>query len=65
MLDALSRPLQRAPAPIKVALRLWRLHQLIRESLKFLTVGGVGLVVDLLFNALLYAGGDDHSTTSR
>lgn len=60
VLDALSRPLQRAPASIKVALRLWRgLHQLVRESLKFLTVGGVGLVVDLfVFNALLYAGGD-------
>jgi len=60
VLDALSRPLQRAPAALNVALRLWfGLHQLIRESLKFLTVGGVGLVVDLLvFNALLYAGGD-------
>jgi putative flippase GtrA len=60
VLDSLGRPLQRAPASIKVALRLWHgLHQLIRESLKFLTVGGVGLVVDLLvFNALLYAGGD-------
>ncbi len=42
------------------ALRFWyRLHQLIRESLKFLTVGSVGFVVDLLiFNTLLYAGGD-------
>ena len=60
MLVCLGRPLRRAPASNKFALRLWsRLHQLVRESLKFLTVGGVGLVVDLLvFNALLYAGGD-------
>jgi putative flippase GtrA len=60
MLDAVTRPLKRAPAHFRVGLRLWHgLHQLIRESLKFLAVGGVGLVVDLLvFNALLYAGGD-------
>jgi putative flippase GtrA len=60
VLDSPTRPLQRAPAPVRSALRLWYgLHQLIRESLKFLTVGSVGFVVDLLvFNALLYAGGD-------
>ncbi|HEY9379239.1 MAG TPA: GtrA family protein [Jiangellaceae bacterium] len=60
MLDTPPRPLQRAPAPLRGALRFWyRLHQLIRESLKFLTVGSVGFVVDLLvFNTLLYAGGD-------
>jgi putative flippase GtrA len=60
VLDTVPRPLQRAPAPVKVAFRLWyRLHQLIREALKFLTVGGLGYVVDLLvFNALVYAGGD-------
>ncbi|HET6920316.1 MAG TPA: GtrA family protein [Jiangellaceae bacterium] len=60
MLNTLTRPLRRAPAPFRMALRLWYgLHQLIRESLKFLTVGSVGFAVDVLvFNALLYAGGD-------
>jgi putative flippase GtrA len=45
---------------VRGALAFWyRLHDLIRESLKFATVGSVGFVVDLLvFNALLYAGGD-------
>jgi putative flippase GtrA len=60
VLDSLARPLQRAPGSFKGALRLWYgLHQRVRESVKFLTVGSVGFVVDLLvFNALLYAGGD-------
>jgi putative flippase GtrA len=59
VLDTLTNSLRRRPAPVMAALRLWRgLHQLIRESLKFATVGSVGFVVDLLvFNALLYAGG--------
>lgn len=41
------------------ALRVWyRLHQLIREGLKFATVGGAGFLVDLtVFNALLFSGG--------
>ncbi|HSK26375.1 MAG TPA: GtrA family protein [Jiangellales bacterium] len=40
--------------------RAWyRLHALVREGAKFLTVGGLGYVVDVtVFNALLYAGGE-------
>jgi putative flippase GtrA len=54
------RPPRRAPAPVHTAFRLWyQLHQLIRESLKFATVGSVGFVVDIaVFNALLYSGGE-------
>lgn len=41
-------------------LRSWyRLHRLVREGLKFATVGGVGYVVDIsVFNMLLFAGGE-------
>ena len=36
----------------------YQLHHLIRESVKFATVGSFGFVVDVaVFNALLYAGG--------
>lgn len=40
--------------------RAWyRLHTLVREGAKFLTVGSVGYVVDVtVFNTLLYAGGE-------
>ncbi len=60
VLDAAIRPPQGAPAPVHTAFRLWyRLHQLLRESLKFATVGSVGFVVDIaVFNALLYSGGE-------
>lgn len=60
VLDPPARALRRVPAPVRASFRVWYgLHQLIRESLKFLTVGGVGFVVDLVvFNALLFAGGD-------
>lgn len=39
-------------------LALWyQLHLLIRESLKFATVGSVGFIVDIVvFNALLFGG---------
>jgi len=58
--DTAIRPPQGAPAPVHAAFRLWyRLHQLLRESLKFATVGSVGFVVDIaVFNALLYSGGE-------
>ena len=60
VLDAAIRPPQRAPAPVHSAFRIWyQLHQLIRESLKFATVGSVGFIVDIaVFNALLYSGGE-------
>jgi len=60
VLDTAIRPPQRAPAPVHTAFRLWyQLHQLIRESLKFATVGSVGFVIDIaVFNALLYSGGE-------
>lgn len=60
VLDPPARALRRVPAPVRASFQVWYgLHQLIRESLKFLTVGGVGFVVDLVvFNALLFAGGD-------
>jgi putative flippase GtrA len=36
----------------------YRLHTVVREGAKFLTVGGAGYVVDIsVFNILLYAGG--------
>ena len=49
------RVLTRSPVP-----QAWyRLHVLVREGAKFLTVGSVGYVVDIsIFNILLYAGGE-------
>ncbi len=60
VLDASISPPQRAPAPVRAAFRLWyQLHLLIRESLKFATVGSFGFVVDVaIFNALMYSGGE-------
>lgn len=54
-----SAPTQRVRVrPVRWVLLSWyRLHQLVREGLKFATVGGVGYIVDIgLFNILLYAG---------
>ena len=47
---------------IHTGFRLWyQLHQMLRESIKFATVGSVGFVLDVvLFNALLYGGGPLH-----
>lgn len=44
---------------VRAAFRLWyQLHLLIRESVKFATVGSLGFVVDIIvFNALLYGSG--------
>jgi putative flippase GtrA len=44
---------------VQTGFRLWyQLHQLLRESIKFATVGSVGFVVDIvIFNALLYGAG--------
>ena len=66
MLDTL----QRQPHPtdsvvrrlLQGAFTLWyQLHLLIRESVKFATVGSFGFVVDIaVFNALLYGGGPLH-----
>ncbi|NDL57490.1 GtrA family protein [Phytoactinopolyspora mesophila] len=44
---------------LRRALRSWyRLHRIVREGLKFATVGSVGFIVDIgLFNLLLFAGG--------
>ena len=51
---------ERAPAPVRAAFRFWyQLHLLVRESLKFATVGGFGFVVDIaIFNVLMYSGGE-------
>jgi putative flippase GtrA len=60
VLDTAIRRSERAPAPVRAAFRLWyQLHQLIRESVKFATVGSFGFVVDIaIFNALMYSGGE-------
>lgn len=63
VLDVLSQPAHRSQSPVRrligTGFRLWyQLHQLLRESIKFATVGSVGFVVDVvLFNTLLYGAG--------
>jgi putative flippase GtrA len=63
VLDTLQRPSRRAETPVRRLVRgafaLWyQLHLLIRESVKFATVGSFGFVVDIaVFNALLYGSG--------
>lgn len=63
VLDTLQSPPHRADTPVRRFVRgaftLWyQLHLLIRESVKFATVGSFGFVVDIaVFNALLYGGG--------
>ena len=62
MLDTLPPPPRREDSParrlVRAAFALWyQLHLLVRESLKFATVGSVGFVVDVaVFNALLFGG---------
>jgi putative flippase GtrA len=60
VLDTALQPPERAPAPVRTVFRLWyQLHHLIRESVKFATVGSFGFVVDIaIFNALMYSGGE-------
>lgn len=60
VLGTAIRPPQRAPEPVRRAFRLWyQLHLLIRESLKFATVGSFGFVVDIaIFNTLMFSGGE-------
>lgn len=60
VLDAQQEPSRRARAFVGAALRVWyRLHQLVREGLKFVAVGGIGFVFDLIiFNFLLFSGGE-------
>lgn len=66
MLDTLPRPPHRTTSPVRRLVRgafaLWyQLHLLIRESVKFATVGSLGFVVDIIvFNALLYGAGPLH-----
>jgi putative flippase GtrA len=63
VLDTLQRAPHRTDPPVRRFVRgaftLWyQLHLLIRESVKFATVGSLGFVVDItVFNALLYGGG--------
>ena len=63
VLDTLQRPSRRAETLVRRLVRgafaLWyQLHLLIRESVKFATVGSFGFVVDIaVFNALLYGSG--------
>lgn len=44
---------------VNVAFGVWyQLHHLLREGVKFFTVGSVGFIVDLaMFNLLMFAGG--------
>lgn len=53
-------PRPRAEPSVSLVPQAWyRLHALVREGAKFLTVGGAGYIVDVgVFNALLYAGGE-------
>ncbi|WP_207782562.1 GtrA family protein [Phytoactinopolyspora limicola] len=49
----------RAYLPVRMLRSWYRLHRLLREGLKFATVGSVGYIVDIgIFNALLFAGGE-------
>lgn len=66
VLETLQRPSHRDESPVRRLVRgafaLWyQLHLLIRESVKFATVGSAGFVIDIVvFNALLYGGGPLH-----
>lgn len=59
VLEKPPAPPRRASGFLGAAFRVWyRLHQLIREGVKFAAVGGIGFIVDLtLFNLLLFGGG--------
>jgi putative flippase GtrA len=53
---------------VRTGFALWyQLHHLLRESIKFATVGSVGFVVDIIaFNALLYGGAlNDRPLTAK
>ncbi len=66
VLDTVPRPPHRDESPVRrlvsEAFALWyQLHLLIRESVKFATVGSVWFVIDIvMFNALLFGGGPLH-----
>jgi putative flippase GtrA len=55
-----ARPVLLTKPAVRTAFRLWMsLSQLAREGLKFLAVGGCGVITDVgLFNLLMFGGGE-------